>query len=98
MKIQVFVRTFPITEAGHMKTEHVSRKFPNHIEAIQALLQKDATFREICADYAKICTWLEDYCRSQSRPSEECDHARQLIRELEVEIIQVLRDAGFHPP
>ncbi len=78
-----------------MMSDHVSRKFPNHIEAIQALLEKDATFREICADYAEICTWLDDYCRSQDRPSEECDHARQLIQELEVEIIQVLREAGF---
>ncbi len=77
-----------------MKTEHVYRKFPKHIEGIQALLEKDATFREICADYAEICTWLDDYCRSQDRPSEECDHARQLIRDLEVEIVQVLREAG----
>ncbi len=78
-----------------MNAEHVYRKFPEHIDAIQALLQKDATFREICADYAEICTWLDDYCRSQGRPSEECDHARQLIRDLEVEIVQVLKDGGF---
>ena len=76
-------------------SDHVYRKFPNHIETIQDLLQKDASFREICADYAEICIWLDDYCRSQGRPSEECDHARQLMRELEVEIIQVLRDHEF---
>ena len=76
-------------------TDHVTKKFPNHIDAIQALLQKDATFREMCADYEEICTWLDEYCRSQGQPSEKCDHARQLIRELEVEIIQVLKDAGF---
>ena len=79
-------------------SDHVYRKFPNHFEAIQALLQKDATFREICADYEQIYTWLDEYCHSQGRPSNECDHARQLIRELEVEIIQVLKDAGFDPP
>ena len=78
-----------------MNTEHVYRKFPNNIDAIQILLQKDANFREMCDDYAEICTWLDDYCRSQSRPSEEYDHARQLIQELEVEIIQVLRDHEF---
>ena len=77
-----------------MMSDHVSEKFPNHIEAIQALLDKDATFREICADYAEICTWLDDYCRSQGRPSEEYDNARQLMRDLEVEIVQVLREAG----
>ena len=76
-----------------MNAEHVYRKFPEHIDAIKALLEKEGTFREICADYAEICTWLDDYCRSQGRPSEECDHARQLIRDLEVEIVQVLREA-----
>ena len=81
-----------------MNAEHVYRKFPNHIEDIQSLLQRDPTFREICADYVEICTWLDDFCCSQDRPSEECDYARQLIRELEVEIIQVLRGAGFDPP
>jgi uncharacterized protein YdcH (DUF465 family) len=78
-----------------MKTEHVYRKFPNYIEAIQALLQKDATFREICADYEEMCTWLIGYCRSKGLPSKECDLSRELIRELEDEITEVLRSAGF---
>ncbi len=78
-----------------MMSDHVTKKFPNNIDAIQILLQKDANFREMCDDYAEVCTWLEDYCRSQGRASEECDHARQLMRELEVEIIQVLRDHEF---
>ena len=76
-------------------TDHVYRKFSNHVEAIQALLQKDTTFREICADYEEICTWLHDYCRSKGRPSKECDFARELIRELEDEITEVLRSAGL---
>ena len=97
MKFQVFVSTFPITDAGHMRTEHVYRKFPNHTEAIQALLQKDATFREICADYEELSVYLDEYCRSKGRPSIECDHTRELMRELEDEIIQVLRGAEFHP-
>ncbi len=76
-------------------TGHIFRKFPDHIKGIQALLQKDATFREICDDYEKMRTWLEDYCRSQGRPSEECDHARELIRNLENDIRRVLKDARF---
>ena len=76
-------------------TNYVYRKFSNHIKAIQALLQHDPTFREICADYEEMCAWLDDYCRSQGRPSEECDRARRLIRDLEDEINRVLRDEGF---
>jgi ABC-type oligopeptide transport system substrate-binding subunit len=72
--------------------EHVYRKFPNYIEAIQARLQKDATFREICADYEEMCTWLDDYCRSQGRSSEKCDIASEVIRELEDEINQKLKE------
>ena len=81
-----------------MSADHVYRKFPNHIEALQYICQRDATFKEIYDDYEEVCTWLDDYCRTQGRPSMECEHARQLMRELEVEIIQVLRDAGFNPP
>lgn len=73
------------------------RKFPNYIEAIQALVQKDATFREICDNYEEASTWLDNYCRSQGRSSEECDHARELIRDLEDEINKALWDARFYP-
>ncbi len=82
-----------MTATAQMRTDHIYIKFPNYIGAIQALLPKDATFREICEDYEEICTWLDDCCRSQDRPSEECDHARAIIRDLEEEINQVLRDA-----
>ena len=81
-----------------MKTEHVYRKFPNHFEAIQAFLQKDATFREICADYEEICTWLDSHDRSEGPPSKEYDLTRELMRELEGEIIQMLKDSGIYPP
>ena len=76
-------------------TEHLFRKYPGSIKAIQLLLQKDATFQEICDDYEEICTWLQGYCCSQDRPSKECDHARELIRALENEIEKALRDDGF---
>jgi uncharacterized protein YdcH (DUF465 family) len=75
--------------------DHVYRKFPNHIEAIQSLLQKDATFREICADYEKMCTWLDLQYRSENRSNNECDIAREVIRELEDEITEVLKSRGF---
>lgn len=72
--------------------EHVYRKFPNHIEAIQALLQKDATFREICADYEEMCAWLDRQYHSEDRSNNECDIAREVIRELEDEINQKMRE------
>ena len=75
--------------------DHVYRKFPNHIEAIQSLLQKDATFREICADYEEMCTWLDLQYRSEDRSNTECDIAREVIRELEDEITEVLKSTGF---
>ena len=37
-------------------------------------------------------------CRSIGRPSVECDHAREVIRDLEDEITMVLREAGYVPP
>ena len=76
-------------------TNHVYQKFPYHIEIIQALLQKDGTFREICADYEEMCSWLASYCRSKGLPSEECDRARELIRDLENDITKALREAGY---
>ncbi len=78
-----------------MKTDHVYRKFSNNIEGVKELLQKNATFREICDNYGEICNWLDDYCRSQDRPTKECDHAMEIIQDLEEEINQVLREHGF---
>ena len=78
-----------------MMIGHIYRKFPNHIEALQMLIQKDTNFAEICTDYEEMCTWLDNYCRAQGRPSKECDHAREVIRGLEDEIRKVLGDAGF---
>ena len=74
-------------------TEHVYRRFPDHVEVIQALLQRHGTFRDICTDYDEICAWLDHYCSTIGRPSEECDHARQVMRDLEDEINNVLKDA-----
>ena len=79
-------------------TDHVYRKFPNHIEGIKSLLQYDTTFREICADYEEMCTWLACQEHPGGRPAKECDRAREVIGDLEDEIKQVLRDAGYYPP
>ncbi len=78
-----------------MKTDHVYRRFSNNIESIKKLLQIDRNFRETCDNYEEMSTWLEDYCGSKGRPSEECDHAREVIRDLEDEIMKRLKGAGL---
>ncbi len=76
-------------------TDHIYRKFPKYIVTIRALLQKDATFREICANYEEMCTWLACQEHPEGRPAEECDRAREVIGDLEDEINAVLRDRGL---
>ncbi len=73
--------------------DYVCKRFPDHNETIAKLLKKDATFREICADYEEASAWLVDYCRSKGLPSEECDHVRELVRDLEGEIIRALTES-----
>ena len=76
-------------------TDHVYRRFSNQIEGIQALMQRDATFREICDDYEEISTWLAFNYRPESPASEECDLAKELMLDLEDDIKKALRGAGF---
>jgi hypothetical protein len=76
-------------------TDHVFRRFTKHIEVIQILLQENAVFAEICADYEEICTWLACHCRQATQPNEECDHAWEVIRSLEDEIYAFLKNAGL---
>ncbi len=73
-------------------TEHVYRKFSNHIGSIQALLEKDAAFGEICNDYEEICTWLTSQSHPEDRSPGELDRARRLIRDLEDEILKALEE------
>jgi uncharacterized protein YdcH (DUF465 family) len=76
-------------------TGHIDRKFADRIESIQNLLKKDATFAEMCGDYEEICNWLASKDRSESRPSEEIDRARELKQDLEDEIEKALGYAGL---
>lgn len=72
-------------------TDAVYRRFPDHIEIIKELLKKDAIFQEICGDYEELSAWLDDYSRAKNLTSVKCDHARELIRDLEGEIIKALQ-------
>ena len=94
MRWQIHFNTFFSIYAKKM-TEHIYRKFPNHIKAIQELLKKDTKFKEICADYEEICTWLAGYCSSEGQASEECFNALELIHNLEDEINKALSETGY---
>ena len=72
-------------------SDHIYRKFADQIESIQTLLKTDATFEEVCADYEEICTWLASQQESTVLSTEEVEHARELIQELEDEINKMLR-------
>ena len=76
-------------------TSHLIEKFSDRIDQIKALLQTDASFGEVCADYEEICTWLIGHCQTASGPSDECGQARDLKKELENEIYRVLNEAKF---
>ncbi len=73
-------------------SDHISRKFANQIDSIQTLLKTDTTFEEVCADYEEICTWLASQQESTVLSTEEIEHARELIQELEDEINQKLKE------
>jgi uncharacterized protein YdcH (DUF465 family) len=71
--------------------DYIYRKFADQIDSIQTLLKTDANFEEVCADYEEICTWLTSQQVSTALPTEEIEHARELIQELEDEINKILR-------
>ena len=73
-------------------TEHVYRKFPEHAALIQALMNKDAAFREMCDDYEEMYTWLAAESGSIDPHAEELLHAGEIIRDLEAEIIKKLTE------
>jgi len=76
-------------------TEHIYRKFPDRAAVIQTLMNKDATFRETCADYEEMCTWLAAQSSSIDPHSAEYVHTCEIIRELEEEVEKRLKDSGL---
>ena len=76
-------------------TDHVYRKFSHQFEGIQALMQMDATFREICADYEEVRTWLACQDCPEGPSLLEITRAQELVKDLEDDIQKALRDAGY---
>jgi hypothetical protein len=70
---------------------HLQKKFPKRYEHIEALLQKSRVFEDLCGDYEEICTWLTSHKRTVGHTEQELNYAREIIRDLEDDIIRALK-------
>ena len=71
--------------------DYAYHRFPDHVPAIKALVETDRTFSAIMTDYEEMCTWLATVNRGRSSDKREIEHAQQLIRDLEEEILGHLK-------
>ena len=69
----------------------VLERFPERSERITQLLQTDADFKEMCADYEELALWLAAHSQDGCTPESVCAENRQLLAELEVEVWGALR-------
>ena len=76
----------------------VFERFPEWSERITQLLQSDVTFGEICSDYEELAQWLAAHCHDDCTPESECLANRQLLVELEAEILRALQAPRRDPP
>ena len=76
----------------------VFERFPECSERITQLLQTDATFDEICSDYEELAQWLAAHSEDDCSPDSECLANRELLTELEAEILQALQTSQRDPP
>ncbi len=74
-----------------MPIDRIYRKHSDHLGCIKSLLQRDAAFRELCADYQEMCAWCEAHCQSDSLQKDECHAARKVLADLEREIETALQ-------
>ena len=66
-------------------TETVRRRFPDHVEKIEELYGASPTFREVCNDHEEIRNVVQNRCQTGA-----CDYAREVLEELEQEILESL--------
>jgi uncharacterized protein YdcH (DUF465 family) len=76
----------------------VFERFPEWSDRIRQLLQGDAIFDEICSDYEELAQWLAAHSDDDCTPDSECLANRQLLGELEAEILRALQTSGRDPP
>ena len=76
----------------------VLERFPERSERIAQLLQTDADFKEMCADYEELALWLAAHSDDGCTPESVCAENRQLLAELEIEILQNLQAVELQSP
>jgi hypothetical protein len=76
----------------------VLERFSEWPELIEQLTQRDATFAEMCADFDELANWLAVHSHDGCTPEPECAANRELLAELEAEILRALRAAERDPP
>ena len=69
----------------------VLERFSEWSERTAQLLQTDADFKEMCADYEELANWLEAHSDDDCTPESDCIENRQLLAELEAEILAALQ-------
>ena len=75
-------------------TDHIYQTFPQNIERIRSLLEKNPTFGEVCDDYEEICTWLANNSHLAGQSSTAYDQARDLMQDLEDEIKKIVKESS----
>ena len=68
-------------------------RFPEWSERITQLLQEDASFEEICSDHEVVADWLAAHSRDGCTYECSCAANRQLLAELEEDILEALQEA-----
>lgn len=74
--------------------DHILRNFPEHEKQIRELVQNNAAFCELCNDFEEISIWLVSQTQQHIRSDEEMVIARELKRDLEEDIVQLLEREG----
>ena len=72
----------------------VVSRFPRHELAIRRLYTRDATFREICADYDEALRALQYWQSAAGSSDPRVEQYRELVNELETEILGLLEASG----
>jgi hypothetical protein len=71
---------------------HLEQKFPSAVRSLQSLAERDTELASLLTEYEELCTWVAT--REQSPKGllaskvKELNHAREIVRDLEKEILR----------